>query len=217
VLRWAPIHYAHNGDVSIAYTVGGEGPVDLLFIGGFVNHLEIGVELPLAQRFWERIGSFARVIAFDKRGMGLSDRDAAAYTLENIVDDALAVLDACGVERAVVFGVSEGGSAATMLAATHPDRVSAMVQYGTYARVSRAEDYPEGIPPELTRRYWNRMIESWVRPSQHRRLGTERGARPGGTRMVGANAALRGESRDHAHHGVHVCHYGGRRATVDRR
>jgi pimeloyl-ACP methyl ester carboxylesterase len=165
VLRWAPIHYAHNGDVSIAYTVGGEGPVDLLFIGGFVNHLEIGVELPLAQRFWERIGSFARVIAFDKRGMGLSDRDAAAYTLENIVDDALAVLDACGVERAVVFGVSEGGSAATMLAATHPDRVSAMVQYGTYARVSRAEDYPEGIPPELTRRYWNRMIESWGDPA----------------------------------------------------
>lgn len=154
-----PIRYAHNGEVSIAYTVMGGGSVDVLFIGGFVSHLEIGLELALAQRFWERVGSFARVIAFDKRGMGLSD--AGAYTLENIVDDALAVLDACGVERAVVFGVSEGGSAATMLAATHSDRVIAMVQYGTYARVSRAEDYPEGAPVAVTRRFWNRMIESW--------------------------------------------------------
>jgi class 3 adenylate cyclase len=159
VLSWTPIRYAHNGDISIAYTVMGDGSLDVLFIGGFVSHLEIGLELPLAQRFWERIGSFARVIAFDKRGMGLSD--AGAYTLENIVDDALAVLDACGVERAVVFGVSEGGSAATMLAATHSDRVIAMVQYGTYARVSRAEDYPEGAPVAVTRRFWNRMIESW--------------------------------------------------------
>lgn len=161
MLAWAPIRYAHNGDVSIAYTVGGAGATDVLFIGGFVSHLEIGLELPLAQAFWERMGSFARVIAFDKRGMGLSDRDAGAYTLENVVDDALAVLDLCGVERAVLFGVSEGGSAATMLAATHPDRVSAMVQYGTYARVSRAEGYQEGIPVEVTRRFWDRMIEGW--------------------------------------------------------
>jgi pimeloyl-ACP methyl ester carboxylesterase/DNA-binding CsgD family transcriptional regulator len=164
MLTWAPIRYAHNGDVSVAYTVVGDGSVDVLFIGGFVSHLEIGSELPLAQRFWERMGSFARVIAFDKRGMGLSDRDAGAYTLENIVDDALAVLDVFGVERTVVFGVSEGGSAATMLAAAHPDRVSAMVQYGTYARVSRAEGYEEGIPVEVTRRVWDRMIDSWGDP-----------------------------------------------------
>ena len=165
MLTWAPIRYAHNGDVSIAYTVIGEGSVDVLFIGGFVGHLEIGLEPPLGQRFWERMGSLARVIAFDKRGMGLSDREAGAYTLENIVDDALAVLDACGVHRAVVFGVSEGGSAATMLAATHPERVSAMVQYGTYARVSRADDYPEGTPAEVTRRFWDRMIENWGDPA----------------------------------------------------
>ena len=149
MLSWTPIRYAHNGDVSIAYRVAGDGPVDVLFMGGFVSHLEIGLEPPLAERFWERMGSFARVIAFDKRGMGLSD--SGAYTLENIVGDALAVLDACGVERAVVFGVSEGGAAATMLAATHPECVSAMVQYGTYARMSRAPDYPEGIPVEVTR------------------------------------------------------------------
>jgi pimeloyl-ACP methyl ester carboxylesterase len=162
VLSWSPIRYAHRGDVSIAYRVVGDGSVDLLFIGGFVSHLEIGLEPPLAQRFWQRMGSFARVVAFDKRGMGLSD--PGAYTLENIVGDALAVLDACGVERAAVFGVSEGGAAATMLAATHPERVNAMVQYGTFARMSRAEDYPEGIPVEVTRQFWGRMIEGWGDP-----------------------------------------------------
>ena len=164
MLAWAPIRYAHNGDVSIAYTVGGDGPVDVLFIGGFVSHLEIFVELPLAQRFWERMGSFARIVSFDKRGMGLSDREAGAYTLENVVDDALAVLDAVGAERVVVSGVSEGGSAATMLAATHPDRVSAMVQYATYARVSQAPRYPEGVPLEVLRRLMNRMLDQWGDP-----------------------------------------------------
>lgn len=165
MLSWAPIRYAHNGDASIAYTEVGDGPMDLLFMGGFVSHLEIGREPPLAQRFWERLGTFARVIAFDKRGMGLSDREAGSYTLENIVDDALAVLDACDVERAVIFGVSEGGSAATMLAAAHPERVSAMVQYGTFARLSRAEDYEEGIDLDVLRRYWSGIIENWGDPA----------------------------------------------------
>jgi pimeloyl-ACP methyl ester carboxylesterase len=159
------IGYAHNGEVSIAYTVFGEGPVDLLFIGGFVNHLEIVFDLALAQRFWERMASFARVVAFDKRGMGLSDRDSGAYTLENVVDDALAVLDACAVERAAVFGVSEGGSAATMIAGTHPERVSALIQYGTYARLARADDNAEGIPVERMRRFWGRIIERWGEPA----------------------------------------------------
>lgn len=164
MLAWEPIRYADNGGVSIAYTVGGEGPVDLLFIGGFVSHLEILMELPLAQRFWERLGAFARIVWFDKRGMGVSDREAGAYTLENVVDDALAVLDAVGTERVVVFGVSEGGSAATMLTAAHPDRVRAMVQYGTYARVSRAPDYPEGIPLEVLRGFNARMVDHWGEP-----------------------------------------------------
>ena len=165
MLAWEPIRYAHNGDVSIAYTVGGNGPVDLLFIGGFVSHLELGLELPLAQRFFERLGSFARIVSFDKRGMGLSDRDAGAYTLENVVDDALAVLDAVGVQRVVVFGVSEGGSATTMLAATHPDRVSAMVQYGTFARVAQAPDYPEGVAPDLLHSFVTWMVEEWGDPA----------------------------------------------------
>ena len=107
MLDWEPIRYARNGDVSIAYRVVGDGPVDVLFVGGFVSHLEIGTQHPLAERFWERLSSFARVICFDKRGMGLSD--AGVYTLENVVDDALAVLDDAGLDEAAVFGISEGG------------------------------------------------------------------------------------------------------------
>ena len=130
-----------------------------------MSHLEIRLELPVARRFLERLGSFARIVSFDKRGMGLSDRDAGAYTLENVVDDALAVLDAVGVQRVVVFGVSEGGSATTMLAATHPDRVSAMVQYGTFARVAQAPDYPEGVAPDLLHSFVTWMVEEWGDPA----------------------------------------------------
>jgi class 3 adenylate cyclase/DNA-binding CsgD family transcriptional regulator len=165
VLGRTPIRYAHSGDASIAYSVFGEGATDVLFINGFVSHLEVVMELAQAQRFWERMGSFARIIAFDKRGMGLSDRDAGAYTVENVVDDALAVLDACDVERAVVFGVSEGGAAATMLAAAHPQRVSALVQYGTFARLTRTGDYPDGLSVEGTRRFWERMFQRWGDPA----------------------------------------------------
>jgi pimeloyl-ACP methyl ester carboxylesterase len=201
VLPRAPIRYAHNGDVSIAYTVFGDGPVDLLFMGGFVSHLEIWREPPLGRRYWERLESFARVISFDKRGMGLSDRDAGAYTLENIVDDALTVLDACEIERAAVFGVSEGGAAATMLAATHPDRVSEMVQFGTYACLTRAEDNPDGVPLEEIRGYWKWIIDNWGDPTSLDRWAPSvardpevrewwarmlrSGASPGATRTVG--------------------------------
>ena len=138
------IRYARNGDVSIAYMESGSG-LDLLVIAGFVSHLEIFPTLPAAQRFWDRMGSFARVILFDKRGMGLSDRDAGAYTLENVVDDALAVLDALDVPKSAIFGISEGGSAATMLAAAHPDRkCDGPVRHLCPSRPS--DDHPEGIP-----------------------------------------------------------------------
>ena len=165
MIDWSPVEYAHNGDVAIAYSVGGDGPIDVLVVPGFVSHLEIGMSHPLVERFWSRMGRFARLISFDKRGMGLSDREGGAYTLENVVDDALAVLDATGTERAAVFGISEGGAAATMLAATHVDRISAMVQYGTYARLAKSPDYPEGVPLDRSREMWRRMQESWADPA----------------------------------------------------
>lgn len=158
------IRYAHNGDVSIAYTTIGDGPHEMIFVSGFVSHLEVGMELSHAQRFWERLGSFCRVICFDKRGLGLSDRGAGSYTVEAVAEDMVAVLDAAGVERAAVFGVSEGGCAATMFAATHPDRTSALVEYGTYARMVAADDYPQGLPLELMRRFNRSMIENWAAP-----------------------------------------------------
>jgi pimeloyl-ACP methyl ester carboxylesterase len=159
-----PIRYARNGDVSIAYTTFGEGEVDLMFVGGFVGHLEIGVELPAARRFWERIGSFARVIAFDKRGMGLSDSGSGAYTVEGVAEDMIAVLDAVGCERAAIFGASEGGPAATMFAAAHPDRATHLIQFGTYARMVQAPDFPDGVPVDLMRSFNELMRERWGQP-----------------------------------------------------
>jgi class 3 adenylate cyclase len=164
VSEWAPIGYVRNGDVSIAYSTLGNGPVDLLFVGGFVSHLEIGTDGERARHFWQRLASFSRVIAFDKRGLGLSDREAAPYTLEDVIDDALAVLDAVRARRVVVFGVSEGGSAAALLAATHPGRVQALVQFGTFPRLVRGADYPDGLTLEALRGLERFLADSWGDP-----------------------------------------------------
>lgn len=157
----SPIRYAHNGDVSIAFTVFGEGPLDLIFVTGFVGHLELAFESPLARRFWRRMASFCRVVAFDKRGFGLSDRGAGSYTVEAVAEDMIAVLDAAEVEKAAVFGVSEGGAAAATFAATYPERTSALVEFATYARVAKGRDYPQGVPVDDIRRMQRRLIEGW--------------------------------------------------------
>jgi pimeloyl-ACP methyl ester carboxylesterase len=154
------IHYVANGDTSIAYTVFGEGEIDVICVGGFVGHLEIFMELPQARAFFDRLGSFSRLIMFDKRGMGLSDRNAE-YTIEGVAEDILAVLDATRSESAVVFGVSEGGAAATYFAANHPDRTRALVLYGTWAHLLRAPDNPAGIPAEAIHETAERMREQW--------------------------------------------------------
>ena len=160
-MDWSRVRYAQNGDISIAYRTLGEAPLDLLFVSGFVSHLEIGTELPAARRFFERLAGFARVICFDKRGMGLSDRGAGEYTIEGVAEDMLAVLDAAGSRRAAIFGVSEGGPATTYFAAAHPDRTRAIVEYGTYARIAMAPDYPEGIDPTRTHRMTSALVEDW--------------------------------------------------------
>jgi pimeloyl-ACP methyl ester carboxylesterase len=141
------IHYAKSGDLSIAYAAYGDGP-DLVVVPGFVSHLEVGLEEPSVAHFYGRLATFRRVIVFDKRGTGLSDPVPNAPTLEENVQDLGAVMDAAGSERADVAGMSEGGSMATLFAATHPERTRSLVLYGSYARVLWALDYPCGVSAE---------------------------------------------------------------------
>ena len=160
-----PIHYATSADgTTIAWRTFGSGDVDLVWLGGFVGHLEIGFEHPLMQRFIDRLGAFARIVIFDKRGQGLSDRPDRAATIEEHADDVLTVMDAAGLVRPVLVGVSEGGPAAIVFAAAHPDRVSKLVLYGTYARLLADDDYPVGVSPANLERMRSRALESWGDP-----------------------------------------------------
>ena len=137
------IQYARSGEVSIAYEVVGDGPLDLVLVPGFVSHLELDWAEPRSAGFLRRLASFSRLIRFDKRGTGLSDRPGGLPDLETRMDDVRAVMDAAGSERAALFGYSEGGPMSILFAATYPERTSALVLYGTYAkRRDPDEDYP---------------------------------------------------------------------------
>jgi class 3 adenylate cyclase len=159
------ISYVRTPDgTSIAYTVFGEGPIDLLCIPGFVSHLELLLEAPGADDYFGRLASFARVVLYDKRGQGLSDRPPDPATLEQAMEDGRAVLDALGLERVAVYGISEGGPTAALLAATHPERVTSLVLYGTWARLLEAPDYPEGIPIEAFEGFMEVALAEWGGP-----------------------------------------------------
>jgi len=134
--------YAKSGEIRIAFQVVGNGSIDLVFVPGFASNVDAAWELPTWARFFSRLASFSRLILFDKRGTGLSDRSAGIATLEERMDDVRAVMDAAGSERAALFGVSEGGPMSVLFAATYPDRASALVLYGSYARNSNLQtDY----------------------------------------------------------------------------
>lgn len=135
-------HYAQSGDVSIAYQVIGDGPIDLVFVMGWVSHLDYFWREPSFARFLTRLASFSRLILFDKRGTGLSDRVHDLPTLEQRMDDVRAVLEAVGSRRAALLGVSEGGPLSALYATTYPDRTLALVMFGTYAKRLWAPDYP---------------------------------------------------------------------------
>jgi pimeloyl-ACP methyl ester carboxylesterase/class 3 adenylate cyclase len=126
-------HYARSGDVNIAYQVVGEGPIDLVFVPGFVSHLDLQWADPRIARFLDKLASFSRLILFDKRGTGLSDPVAAPAPLEDRMDDVRAVMDAAGSERAALFGLSEGGPMSILFAATYPERTHSLVLCGTFA------------------------------------------------------------------------------------
>jgi class 3 adenylate cyclase len=140
----AETHYARSGDVSIAYQVLGDGTFDVVFVPPLVSNVELGWEVPGTRAFLERLGSFSRLIHFDKRGTGMSDRVAGAPTLETRMDDVRAVMDAAGSERAALVGWSEGVAMSALFAATYPERAWALVLYGGKARALRAPDYPWG-------------------------------------------------------------------------
>jgi class 3 adenylate cyclase/DNA-binding winged helix-turn-helix (wHTH) protein len=153
--------YAKSGDVHIAYQVVGEGGPDLVFVPGWVSHVEHAWEDPLYSRFLRRLASFSRLILLDRRGTGLSDRVADMPSLEQRMDDVRAVMDAAGSEEAALFGISEGGPMCLLFAAAHPERTRALVLYGTIARFLRTEDYPLGIPPEDFEAFVERVVAEW--------------------------------------------------------
>jgi pimeloyl-ACP methyl ester carboxylesterase/class 3 adenylate cyclase len=158
----APIRYARSSDVNIAYQVTGGGRFDLVLISGFVSHLDNDWEHPSPARMLERLGSFARLIRFDKRGTGLSDRAVGLPDFETRMDDVRAVMDAAGSERAALFGYSEGGPLAVLFAATYPERVRALALYGTYAKRSEPdEDYPWCETPEERASYASEVEREW--------------------------------------------------------
>ena len=128
--------YAKNGDINVAYQVFGEGDIDLVFVPGFISHIENYWDEPNFARWLRRLGSFSRVILFDKQGTGLSDRVTKLPAMDERMDDVRAVMDAVGIERAAIFGISEGGSLATIFAATHPERSHALILYGAFAQFS---------------------------------------------------------------------------------
>ncbi|MGE5407291.1 MAG: alpha/beta fold hydrolase, partial [Syntrophothermus sp.] len=160
-----PTRYARSVDgVNIAYQVRGEGPLDLVLVPGFVSHVELLAEEPATASFLRRLASFSRLVVFDKRGQGLSDRPGRPPTLEESMDDLGAVMDAVGFERAAVFGISEGGPMSALFAATHPQRVASLVLYGTYARMLRAPDFEPGISAEGLDMWRERVIAEWGGP-----------------------------------------------------
>jgi pimeloyl-ACP methyl ester carboxylesterase len=155
--------YAKSGGVHIAYQVVGDGPFDLVLIPGLISHVELAWEEPAIARFLRRLASFSRLILFDKRGTGLSDPVPLNQlpTLEQRMDDVRSVMDAVGSERAALFGVSEGGPMAFLFAATYPQRTTAVVLYGEYARMAWAPDYPWGFTLEQHERLLQRIDEGW--------------------------------------------------------
>jgi pimeloyl-ACP methyl ester carboxylesterase len=156
-----PIRYARSGDVQVAYQVTGEGPLDIVMAPGTVSHLDLAWEHPVMRSMIEAWSSVSRLVRFDKRGTGLSDRPIGAATLEERTDDIRAVMDAAGLERAVVFGGSEGGQMACMFAAQYPERTTALVTWGAMARWRWTPDHPWGLTDEENEELLVELERNW--------------------------------------------------------
>lgn len=154
--------YAKSGELSIAYQAFGDGPGDLVFVPGFISHLELAWEEPYLARFLRRLATFTRVIFFDKRGTGLSDPVSRPPGLTERMDDIRAVMDAAGSERAILFGVSDGGCLCIAFAVDHPERSASLVTYGSFARRVRSADYPWGWTAEHLQEVLHGMDQGWA-------------------------------------------------------
>jgi class 3 adenylate cyclase len=157
------VRYARSGEVNIAYQVLGEGQIDLVYVMGWVSHLDAFWMDPAQERFFRRLASFSRLILFDKRGTGLSDRVAINQlpTLEERMDDVRAVMDAVGSKQAALFGVSEGGPMCALFSATYPERTSALIMYGSYAKRVWDPEYPWAPTPEERQRWYDLLEQGW--------------------------------------------------------
>src|SRR5258706_1642080 len=155
--------YAKSGDLNIAYQVAGDGPIDLVLAAGWISNVELGWEHPRVARFYERLASFSRLILFDKRGTGLSDRvsDEHPPTIEERTDDIRAVLDAVGSQRAAIFGTSEGGNMSIVFAATYPRRTTALITYSVFAKRVWSPEYPWAPTPDQRARWLDALASRW--------------------------------------------------------
>ncbi|MGH8541646.1 MAG: adenylate/guanylate cyclase domain-containing protein [Stenotrophobium sp.] len=158
--------YARAGEAYIAYQIVGEGPIDLIYSGGLITHLDLQWDFPEAERFLMRLASFGRLILFDRRGSGLSDRlpASATPTAEEWAEDLRVVMDAADSRKAAVFAERDAGPVAMLFAANHPERVSALILSNTSARYARAADYPCGQSPEFIEQRYNSVLEHWGTP-----------------------------------------------------
>lgn len=151
-----PTRYAQSGDVSIAYQVWGEGPTDLVLVPGVVSHIEALHDLPGFTAFMRRASGFARLIVFDKRGQGMSDRMGVDASLEQRMDDIRAVMDAAGSERATIAGFSEGGALSVLFATTYPERVTGLILFGGFVTGARRQ-----MGPEAHDAYIEKITKAW--------------------------------------------------------
>lgn len=168
------VRFARSGDVHVAYRVVGDGPVDLVYAQGSLTHLDVYWDLPAFRRYCEQLAEFTRLILFDKRGMGMSDRVPGATTLEQRMDDIRAIMDAVGSEHAAIMGESEGGPLALLFAAAHPERTRALILQGAEVRERTDEDWPYGEATEaefeetmasIPDRWGKGLAIDWIAPS----------------------------------------------------
>jgi class 3 adenylate cyclase/alpha-beta hydrolase superfamily lysophospholipase len=155
------VRYARDGDLHIAYQVWGEGPIDLVLVWGLFSHCQLFWEDPPMARFLEELGTFARVVQFDKRGTGMSDAVSGIPTLEERMDDVRIVTDELGMDRVAILGESEGGPMSCLFSATFPDRVTQLVLYAPLMSWVAQDDFPEAIAPESAEAWVDMAAEHW--------------------------------------------------------